>query len=86
MEIIYEAKVRCGFRASYYEKKFQDFKASKIHVSEFPVGSKRNYGREARLYWSHATEEQARKFTGEVFYKNASFYGGGMFYIKDRIN
>ena len=85
IDIKFEAFVRCSPKISYYEKKFSNFKAERIYVSEFSPYSKRNSGYAARYFWSPATEEQARDFEGQVFFKNASYYGGSRYYIKDRI-
>jgi hypothetical protein len=84
MEIIYATCVRRKPNEKYYEKKFKDFKAERIYVSEFPPCSKRNGGYDARYFWSPATEDQAMRFEGQVFFKNASFYGCSIYYIKDR--
>lgn len=82
MEIIYATSVRCKQNTSYYEKKFKDFKAEKVIVSEFPPQSERNGGREKG--WRQVSETEAKDFCGIVFFKNASFYGGSRYYIKDR--
>ena len=84
MEIIYATCVRRKPNAKYYEMKFKGFKAERIYVSEFPPGSKRNRGYDARYFWSPCTDDQAMRFDGQVFFKNASFRGGSRFYIKDR--
>lgn len=84
MEIIYATFLRRKPNEKYYERKFKDFKAERIYVSEFPPCSKRNGGYYARYFWSSATEEQAMRFEGQVFFKNASLYGGSRYYIKDK--
>lgn len=85
MEIKFEAFVRCSPRISYYEKKFSNFKAERIYVSEFSPCSPRNGGYTARHFWSQCSEEEAMNFKGQVFFKNASFQGGSRYYIKDRM-
>ena len=84
MEIKYTPYVRRCPRGSYYAKKFADFKTDEITVSERSPMSPQNGGYEARTYWRRADEDEAKRTFYPVWFKNASWYGGSQYYIKDR--
>lgn len=85
-EIIFKVCVRRtkNDMTAYYNRKFADFKTDTIYVSEKSPMSPDNGGREAQRVWRRADETEAKNTYDEVWFKNASWYGGSQFYIKDR--
>lgn len=73
-------------RYLYYEAKFKDFRSCDITVSERSPMSPKHGGYAARRYWRVATEEEARRTSYSVWFKNSSLYGASKYYINDRLD
>lgn len=82
--INYSGCNRCTPRDSYYQTMFADFKSDDITVPERSPMSPQNGGYAARNYWRRADEDEAKRTLSAIWFKNASWYGGSQFYIKDR--
>lgn len=87
MEIIFATCIRRtkNNMLPYYQKKFSNFKTDRVFVSEMSPCSPHNGGYAAREFWRRADESEASRTYYDVWFKNASWYGGSEFFIKDRM-